>query len=332
MLTFGKVAGPAGRHTTVMWRQLGKIGSSLAQALAVAVLVVAVAFFIVRLVPGNPATGILGTHATRQAVAALRAELHLDEPLSSQFTSYISDLLHGNLGNSLVQQGRPVRAIIALDLPVTLSVIAATVLVSIAIGVPFGIAAARSRLPVVDVAVRGASALLLATPPFFVGLLLILGLALDTGWLPVGGWAGNWPANLRYLILPSLALSGYLAPLIVRVVRQAAVDAAEQPFVEAAIAHGLSRRAVTLRHVLPNSLLPVVTLVGLNIGILLAGAVVVESVFSLPGIGAELVQAVSVRDYPVIQAIAITSALLVVGANLLADGVYGIVDPRTRRS
>lgn len=331
MVTSETFAGRPARRITARWRRLGKVAVSLAQALAVAFLVLVVAFVLVRLVPGDPATGILGTHATHEAVTALRAQLHLDQPFLGQFASYLGDLVHGNLGSSLVQQGRPVTDIVGSTLPVTLALIAAAVLLSVAIGIPLGIVAARTRWAALDFVVRGASITLLAIPPFFIGLLLILAFALGTGWFPVGGWAGSWPANLRYLLLPSLALSGYLTPFVIRVVRQAAVDAANQPFVEAAIARGLPRRAITTRHILPNSLLPVVTLVGLNVGSLLAGAVVVESVFNLPGIGSQLVQGVSVRDYPVIQGIAITTAVIVVGANLLTDAIYGFVDPRTRR-
>lgn len=329
--TSGAVAGRTRRRATVRWLRLVRIGSALAQAVAVAFLVLVVAFVLVRLVPGNPATGILGAHATRQALAALRVQLHLNEPFLNQFASYISDLFHGNLGVSLVEQSRPVTTIIASSLPVTLALIAGSAVLSVVIGVPLGIVAATTRRGYVDGAVRGMSVVLLATPPFFIGLLLILGFALGTGWFPVGGWAGSWPANWRYLVLPSLALSCYLMPFIVRVVRQAAVETGNQPFIEAAIARGLPRRTIITRHILPNSLLPVVTLVGLNIGSLLAGAVVVELVFNLPGIGTQLLEAVSVRDYPVIQGIAITTAVIVVCANLLTDVIYGFVDPRTRR-
>jgi peptide/nickel transport system permease protein len=324
------VSGRTRRGVAVRSLRLGRIGAAVAQAVAVAFLVLVVVFVLVRLVPGNPATGILGAHATRQAVAALNAQLHLNEPLLSQFASYLSDLLHGNLGTSLVS-GRPVTAIIGSALPITLAVVAGSVLLSVVIGIPLGIVAATTRRGHVDVAVRGVSTVLLATPTFFIGLLLILGFGLGTGWFPVGGWAGSYPANFRFLVLPCLALSCYLTPFIVRVVRQAAVEAGKQPFIEAAIARGLPRRVVITRHILPNSLLPVVTLVGLNIGALLAGAVVIEAVFNLPGVGTQLLQAVSARDYPVIQGVAITTAVIVVCANLLTDVVYGLVDPRTRR-
>ena len=171
--------------------------------------------------------------------------------------------------------------------------------------------------------------ILLATPPFFLGLLLIPPFALGS-LLPAGGWGDGWPDNIRYVILPSVALSAFLMPQIARTVRQVALDTAR----------GLhrggggprhARRAVVLRHVLPNSLLPVITLLGLNMGALIAGAVVVEAVFGLPGIGSSLVQSVSARDYPLIQGIAVVSALFVVFGNAPADTLYVLADPRTRR-
>jgi peptide/nickel transport system permease protein len=179
--------------------------------------------------------------------------------------------------------------------------------------------------------VRTLLSLMLACPPFFLGLLLILGPALELGWLPAGGWPDRWPENTRYIVLPSLALAGYLVPQIARSVRQAALDATREQWYEAALARGLSTRTLTLRHVLPNSLLPVVTLVALNIGALIAGAVVVEAAFGLPGIGQELLSAINQRDYPLIQGIVIVTALIVVVSNLLADVAYRVLDPRTAR-
>jgi len=292
---------------------------------------VTLAFFLVRLVPGNPASEMLGFHATPQAVAALSAQMNLNHPILVSYRIYMDQLLHGNLGRSIVQAGQPVSHIVANTLPITLSLIGLTILMSVAIGVPMGLGAAMTRRNKIDHTIRGMLVLLLATPPFFIALLLILLFALRLRLLPAGGWGTGWPGNLQYLILPSLALSCYLMPLIARTVRQVATDTAEQQFIEAAISRGLRRRSTILRHILPNSLLPVITLLGLNIGALIAGAVIIESVFALPGIGSELVQAVNARDYPVIQGIAIVSALFVVAGNLLADVLYTFADPRTRK-
>jgi peptide/nickel transport system permease protein len=301
------------------------------QAIVVAFAVVSVAFFLVRLVPGDPARAILGPRGSPEAIAALRHAMHLDGPILSGYGSYVWQLLHGDLGSSIIQEGRSVSGIIGAGLPVTLALIAGTVLISVVVAVPLGLLAAVSRRKPVDQATRAVLVTLLAMPPFFLGLLLILLVALRLALLPAGGWGDGWPDNLRYVILPSVALSGYLMPLIARTVRQVALDTVREEFIEAAVARGLPRRTIVLRHVLPNSLLPVLTLLGLNLGSLIAGAVVVESVFGLPGVGSSLVQAVSARDYPLIQGIAVVSALFVVFGNVLADMLYVVVDPRTRR-
>jgi peptide/nickel transport system permease protein len=299
------------------------------QLVIVSLVVVIITFLLIRVAPGDAVDAVSGTHGTEASRAALRESLHLNDSLPHQFTAYLGDLAHGDLGNSLVQQGRSVNAIVAARLPVTLAVIAGTVILSLLIGIPLGLLAALSGKRGVDVGVRTTLSLLLASPPFFLGLLLILGPALAFGWFPAGGWAGGYPGNLQYLVLPSLALSGYLVPQIARSVRQAAIDAQRERWYEAALARGLSPRSLAVRHVFKNSLLPVVTLIGLNVGALIAGAVVVEAVFGLPGIGQELIGAINQRDYPLIEGIVLVTALAVVIANLLADIAYRIVDPRT---
>jgi peptide/nickel transport system permease protein len=313
-------------------RQLSALLLHAGQLGVVALIVVVLTFVMVRVAPGDVVSAISGTHGTDQSRAALRAQFHLNEPLVQQFASYISDLVHGNLGSSLVQQGHPVTDIVGATLPVTLSLIAATIVLACAIGIPLGLAAAITSGRSVDVGIRTILSFLLASPPFFLGLLMILGPALALGWFPAGGWAGTWPANLRFLVLPSLALAGYLIPLIGRAVRQAALEAMNEQWYEAALSRGLSSRALAVRHLLPNSLLPVVTLVGVNAGALIAGAVVVESVFGLPGIGQELITSIQLRDYPLIQGIVLVTALIVVICNLLTDVAYQVLDPRTRRT
>ncbi len=214
------------------------------------------------------------------------------------------------------------RSLVFSGLGVTLAVVWPHGAAVVLIGVPLGLCERAVRKPAVDVGVRGLSVLLLASPPFFIGLLLILVLSLSAHVLPAGGWGSGWPSGLKYLVLPALALSCYLGPIVVRAMRQAALEAARQPFVEATLARGISPRRVVLRHILPNSLLPLITLIGLNIGWLISGAVVVEVVFALPGLGQVLAQAVTELDYTVIQGVAIVSAFVVVAANLLADVAY----------
>lgn len=312
--------------------QLAGIASKAGQLASVAVVVVILTFAMVRVAPGDVVSATAGTRGNASSRAALRAQFHLDESLPNQFGSYLSDLARGNLGSSLVQQGRPVSAVIGATLPVTLALIAATILVACIVGIPLGLAAALSRRRGVDTAIRATLSILLASPPFFLGLLLILGPALALGWLPAGGWAGAWPENIRFVLLPAIALAGYLIPLIGRAVRQAALEALQEQWHEAALARGLPARTLAVRHVLPNSLLPVITLIAINAGALIAGAVVVESVFGLPGIGQELITAIELRDYPVIQGIVLVTALIVVAANLVADLAYRLIDPRARRT
>lgn len=307
-----------------------RVASRAAQLVAVVVGVVVVTFALIHLVPGDPALTILGQRATPESLAALRAELGENRPLPSQFASFVGDIAHGDLGTSITQTGRPVTAIIGPSLGVTFSVIAVTVVLSLAIGVPLGLLAGLMKLRAVDVSVRVLSVVLLSMPPFFLGLVLLLVVALGAGLAPAGGWGTGWPDNLRYVWLPSLGLSGYLAPVIARAVRHSAREINREQFIEAALARGLPTRAVVLRHVLPNTLLPVITLVGMNVAWLVSGAVVIEAVFALPGVGTDLVTAVASRDYPVVQGIALVAAVLVVVINIVTDLVYAVVDPRTR--
>jgi peptide/nickel transport system permease protein len=303
-----------------------------AQLLAVSALVVVLTFFLLRVAPGDAVDVITGTHGTDATRAATRAALHLDEPLGRQFLAYAGGLLRGDLGRSLVQQGQSVGNIVMKSLPVTLAVILGAVLISCALSIPLGLYAALTQRSYIDLLVRGLLSVLLACPPFFIGLLLILAFALGVDWLPAGGWPGTWPENFRFLILPSFALAASLVPQLARAVRQAAVDAMHEQWYEAALARGLSADVLAWHHVLPNSLLPVVTLVGLNVGALLAGAVVVEAVFGLPGIGQELVRAINQRDYPLVQGIVLITAAMVVVANLFTDALNRCIDPRSGRS
>jgi peptide/nickel transport system permease protein len=301
----------------------------LLQAVLIMLLVAILVFLIIRLIPGDPAQQVLGQKATPGAVAALRHQLGLDQPFRTQIWTYFRHLLQGNMGNSLVEQGVSVDSLVLSGLGVTLTVVGTTVLFSVGIGVPFGLWSALSRRHGVDIGIRAISILLLASPPFFVGLILVLLFSLQVHVLPAGGWSSG-VHELKFVVLPAMALSCYLAPIVIRAVRQAALQASRQQYVEATLARGISPRRAVLRHILPNSMLPLVTLIGLNIGWLISGAVVVEAVFALPGIGQVLAQAVTELDYTVVQGVATVSALVVVTANLLTDVLYGVIDPRMR--
>jgi peptide/nickel transport system permease protein len=310
----------------------GRIAGKASQALLTLFTVVVLVFLLVRLIPGDPVTTILGSETTEKAEAALRLELGLDKSILEQFGDYFVGLLQGNLGHSAVQRADTVAKIILESLPNTLAIIATGMSISIVVGISLGLAAAMSPHRWVDLGVRVWAMLLYATPTFLVALLLILVLSIQLGWFPAGGWAGSYPGNFWFLVLPGLALSSHLSPIIARTVRQAAINVSGQLFMEAALSRGLSQAVLNLRHILPNSVLPVITLLGISFGGLLTGAIIVEAVFGLPGLGSEMTKAVARRDYPVIQGIALVSACAVILGNLVAEIAYTFVDPRARRT
>jgi len=295
----------------------------------------AVVFFVtvgtavlLRVVPGDPARTILGSHATPQSLGALRRQLGLNESVPSQVAQTIVRLVHANLGTSIVYRGQSVLSVVAPSFGVTASLVGVTMLMSVIVGIPIGLGLAVSRSSFPDLVGRLALTVAIAVPSFLVGLLLLLGVSLKLGWAPPGGWAGSWPTNARYVWLPAVALTAYLGPVIARAVRQMAQDTISQPFIEAACARGIPRRRVIWRYVFPNALLPVITLLGYSASILISGAVTVEAVFALPGVGQILTTSVQARDYPVVQGIALITAIGVVAINLLTDVIYTLLDPR----
>ncbi len=303
--------------------------SRLGQVLVVGLVVMIITFMLVHIVPGDPAVTILGPRATPETLAHLRHQMHLDEPLLQQFATFVTGALHGDLGTSLLPGSTPVTDIVVPALKVTLTLIAFSVGISLMLGVPLGVISGITRTPGLDLGIRGVMMVLLAMPPFLVGFLLLL-FALNTAAFPAGGWGTSISDSFDYLPLPALALSAYLIPIIARTLRQSIHEILSEDFVEAAIARGLPPSRLVARHVLPNSLLPLITLVGYNIGALIGGAVVIEAVFNLPGIGSALVYAVSARDYPVVEGAALVTAIVVVIINAVADVLYQFVDPRTR--
>jgi peptide/nickel transport system permease protein len=312
---------------------LKAFGRKVGQAVLVMLLVSIAVFFAVRLIPGNPARDVLGNRAAPAAVAALQRRLGLDRPLLAQFLTFLKGVPTASFGHSLVEEGVTVRHIVFNGLGITASVVAASTILSLVIGVPLGLwaALARRRQRLVSHVVQSVAVVLLAAPPFLIGLLLIFFLAVEVRIFPVAGWGSGVGSDLGHLALPAFALSGYLIPLVVRTVRQAALDASSELFVEAAIARGISSRSIMYKHILPNSLLPLITLIGLNVGTLLSGAIVIEAVFALPGLGTALYQAVDALDYTVLEGVAIVAAFAVVVANLSADALYMVADPRVRR-
>ncbi|MFW3121639.1 binding-protein-dependent transport systems inner membrane component [Mycolicibacterium mageritense DSM 44476 = CIP 104973] len=305
-------------------------GKRLFDSIIVTMIVVILSFLLVHLVPGDPARTILGFHASPDKVVALHKSLGLDQPLFVQFLRYIGDVVRGNFGESVAHPGQSVESLLLPPLGVTLSVIAITVVISLVVGSFSGLVAALSRSALLRNSLEVVSTASLATPPFLLGLVMLVFVAVRWGLAPAGGWAGSWPANAQFAWLPALALSAYLGALVHRAVWTSARHVINEDFIEAAVLRGHSPLRVALRHVLPNSLMPTISVVGMNIGTLIGGAAVIEAVFDLPGIGTQLVNAVSQRDYPTIQGAAVITALIVLFGNLIADLLHAVVDPRAR--
>lgn len=308
----------------------GRVTRMTGQALLTLSSIVVLVFLLVRIIPGDPVKVILGVEYTDEKAQALRTELNLDKSIPEQFVSYIAGLFRGDLGESTAQRGRSVVDVIFEALPTTMSVVVTGIIFGIIAGVSLGLLAAISKRKGVDLVVRTWGMLSFSVPTFLAALLLIFVFSLTLGWLPAGGWPNQWPANFAYLLLPGIALSSHLATTIARTVRQGALDASGQQYMEAALSRGLPARILNFRHILPNSILPVLTLVGISFGTLLTGAIIVEAVFGIPGIGSEMTRAVGRRDYPVVQGIALLTGVTVVLSSYLVEIAYTFVDPRAR--
>jgi peptide/nickel transport system permease protein len=305
------------------------VGVRLLELAIVVLLLVVLAATIVRLLPGDPAEAILGQNATPDRVAQLRQELDLDRPVLEQVVTALADTFRGDLGESLAQQ-RPVTDVLTDSFPVTLSIMFGGVMIALVVAVPLGLLPALLRSSALNRVVRTLSVAILAIPPFVIGLYLLLVVAIGWGLAPPGGWGEGWPDNLRYAWLPSLTVSLVIIPQLLRAVQRSAMDVLDEEYVEAARGRGLSELAIVTRHVLPNVLLPVITLVGFEASWLLGGTVVVEAVFGIPGFGEVIQYGVGQRDYPVVVGVTLVAAVTVVTINLLAEVLYAVVDPRVR--
>lgn len=298
----------------------------------VALIVSFVTFMIIHLVPGDPARVLLGESATPQTVAALRQQLGLNKPLLEQFALWLWQALHGNLGQS-IQLQQPVLQAIEQRLPVTAELGVASLLYSLIIALPLGVYAATHRNTWIDGLVNVSSLIGTAIPSFVLGLVFILVLAVSVRIFPPGGYASftdNPLANLRDLILPMITLGTGSVAVNMRQIRANMIEVLGQDYVRAARAKGLSERRVNYVHALRNAMLPLLTIVGLQVGALIAGAFVIETIFLWPGIGQLAVQSILAKDYPVVQGVVLLSALSYMAANLLVDIGYVLLDPRIR--
>jgi ABC-type dipeptide/oligopeptide/nickel transport system permease component len=281
-------------------------------------------FGLVHLVPGDPAVSMLGEGATGEDVAALRARLGLDEPLPTQYWSFLKGAVRADLGRSF-RSNQPVTTEIFTRIPRTMELAVASMFVASLVAIPLGIIAAvfKGRWP--DQSAMTFAVIGLSLPAFWVGPMMAWGLAVGLGWLPVSGY-GTW----AHLVLPSITLGLALAALLARMTRTTLLDELRELYVMASRARGASRWRATLVHAFRNSLIPVVTIIGLQFGAVLTGSIVTETIFAWPGIGRLLITAINTRDYPLVQGCILWIAVIYVGVNLLTDLLYGFLDPRIR--
>jgi peptide/nickel transport system permease protein len=296
----------------------------LAQTLPIALLVATLVFSLIHMIPGDPVEMMLGDGAQRSEVENLRHELGLDRPLIEQYGSFLGGLVKGDLGRSL-HFGEPVTRILARHYPATLELAFAGMLVALAIALPLGILAAFHRDGAIDHASRFFSLLGVSIPNFWLGPMLILVFSIQLNLFPVSGRSG-----LASLVLPAITLGTALAGLLTRMIRSSLVEELHKPYLATAQAKGLSRRLAVVRHALKNASIPVVTIVGLQFGALLTGAIITETIFAWPGLGRLIIQSIRLRDYPLVQGGILAIALTYLLLNLVTDVVYAYLDPRIR--
>jgi peptide/nickel transport system permease protein len=267
---------------------------------------------------------MLGEQATPEQVAALRQALGLEEPLVTQYARFLGNAVRGDFGVSIRAQ-RPALPVVLERLPATLLLAAGAFVFAVALGLPIGVISAVKRLSLWDHGSMAVALLGQSMPVFWLGLMLIVVFSVHLGWFPVSGAGGP-----QHLVLPAVTLGTFLIGLIIRLTRSSMLDVLGQDYVRTARAKGLAEQAVILRHALRNALIPVVTLLGLQLGLLLGGAVITETVFAWPGVGMLTVTAIHQHDYPVVQCAVFISAVLVVTINWAVDVLYHVLDPRIR--
>ena len=304
------------------------MGSFLTRRLALSVPVLlgvaTLVFSLIHLIPGDPAQAMLGETASAADVAALRSKLGLDRPLLAQYGAFLAGLARGDLGTSL-RTGEPVASQIWERAPATVELAAAAMLFAIGVALPLGVVAAVRRGTVVDFASMGLALTGISVPNFWLGPLLAIVFSVWLEWLPVSG-RGTW----AHLVLPAVSLGAGLAAILARMTRATLLEELREPYVQAARARGASISRAVLRHALRSGLIPIVTLIGLQFGTVLTGAVITETVFAWPGIGRLLIQSIGFRDYPVVQGCILLIAVTYMAVNLITDLAYGSLDPRIR--
>jgi peptide/nickel transport system permease protein len=287
-------------------------------------------FLMLHLTPGDPVQIMLGQDADPASVAALRSQLGLDQPLPIQYVRWVANVARGDLGHS-IRTNQPVLEAIVSRLPVTIELSVLALVLSLAIGLPAGIVAAIRRNSSVDLASTGLALVGVSLPSFFLGILLILVFALWLRWVPPSGYTPlvqDPLMNLKQMFMPALALGAALAGIVARIMRSSLLEVLGTDFMRTARAKGLSEQGSVVSHGLKNALLPVVTVVGLQVGALLGGAILIETIFALPGVGRLAVDSIFARDFPIVQGVVLFLALVRVVSNLVADLLYARLDPR----
>jgi peptide/nickel transport system permease protein len=300
--------------------------------LPVLALVSLIVFTIIHLTPGDPALIMLGEEATPQALAALRHELGLDQPLPVQYLVWLSHVLRGDLGRS-IRTNQPVIEAITQRLPVTLELTALAMIISIMAAIPAGIISATRRNSASDLISTTLALLGISMPSFFLAILLIFVFSLKVRWLPPMGYTplqkGVWE-NLRGMVLPAITLGTAAMAIVARLTRSTLLEALRQDYIRTARAKGLREQAVIYGHALRNAMIPITTILGLQIGFLLGGAVITETIFALPGVGRLVVASIFERDFPLVQGVVLFLALMHLVINLIVDLLYAYLDPRIR--
>lgn len=291
-----------------------------------------VIFMLVHITPGDPASVMLGVDATAEQLADLRKDMGLDLPIYQQYFNWVMGVFQGDFGVSYFMK-EPVTTAILSHLSPTLSLAILAQTITILIAIPLGIASANRRGTMADQSIMGVALLGMSVPSFLLGLFLILLFGVKLGWLPVAGYAplssGLWN-HLKYLIMPAVSLGAIQAALVARMTRTSMLEVLNTNYIKTAQAKGVKRKGLIYKHALRNAFLPILTVIGQTFGILVAGAVVTETIFNIPGIGQLIINSVERRDYAIIQGVVLFVTLSYVLINLVIDLLYGVVDPRVR--
>ena len=308
---------------------IGFLGRRLLHTIPVIVGITLASFILIHLVPGDPIRIMLGGKATKEHVDEVAHTLKLDRPLPLQYVTFVGGATHGDLGESIILQ-RPVSGIVSERIGPSMFLLAYATLIAVVLALPLGIISALRRNRPVDHGIRLLTLVAFAMPSFWLGLLLIRTFSLDLGLFPVSGYGSGFFGHVRSLTLPAVTVGLFLTSMLVRSLRASLLDVFSEEFVEAARARGLSESRVVLKHSLRNALIATLTVLAVNLGWLIGGAVVIEKVFDIPGLGQLLVDSIFTRDFPVLQSLTLVFGLLVIAINLLSDLAYAIIDPRVR--